>query len=203
MDSAGRECFRCQSALLPTCREDKKVKALLVTNGHILGLTIVLVFLAMYSDLRWRKIPNCLTLPAIALGFLLNFLGNSWNGLLFASIGFLAGVGLLMLPYILGGMGGGDVKLMGALGTLLGGYAILNVFLYTSLVGGVIAITVVVATKRSLIEMLKRIFLFLKCVFLFQAPSTGALVFKESPTMPYGVAIGVGTLLYLVVGKIV
>ena len=183
-------------------KRDNKVNLSFNTNGPILVVIIGLVLLAMYSDLRWRKIPNCLTLPAIALGFLLNFLGNGWNGVIFAFFGLLLGMGLLMLPYLLGGMGGGDAKFMGALGALLGSYAILNVFLYTTLVGGGIAIAVAVA-NRSLIEMLKRMWLFLKCVFLFRAPSTGALVFKKSPTMPYGVAIGAGTLLYLVMGKIV
>ena len=202
MDSAGREGIRRQLALHSLYKSGRRMKLLFGTNGHILALTIIVVCVATYSDLRWRKIPNCLTLPAIALGFLLNFLGNSWNGLLSASFGFLVGMGLLMLPYLLGGMGGGDVKLMGALGALLGSHAILNVFLYTSLVGGGIAIAVAVANK-SLIEMLRRIWIFLKCVFLFRAPSTGALVFKKSPTMPYGVAIGAGTILYLVVGKIV
>jgi prepilin peptidase CpaA len=202
MDSAGRECFACQPALLPMFKKERKVKHLLALNGHILILVTALVCLAMYSDVRWRKIPNCLTLPAVALGFVLNFVGNGWNGLLFALMGLLVGMGLLMLPYLLGGMGGGDVKLMGALGTLLGGYAVLNVFLYTSLIGGMIAIVVAVA-NRSLIEMLKRIVLFMKCVFLFQAPATGAAVFKRSPSMPYGVAIGAGTLLYLIAGKIV
>jgi prepilin peptidase CpaA len=202
MDSAGRECFACQPALLPVIKEDKKVKPFFAANGHILVLVIALVCLAMYSDLRWRKIPNCLTLPAIALGFVLSFVGSGWNGLLFALMGFVVGMGLLMLPYLLGGMGGGDVKLMGALGSLLGSHAVLNVFLFTSLIGGIIAIVVAVA-NRSLIEMLKRIVLFMKCVFLFQAPATGAAVFKKSPSMPYGVAIGAGTLLYLVAGKIV
>ena len=172
------------------------------TNGPILVVIIGLVLLAMYSDLRWRKIPNCLTLPAIALGFVLNFLGNGWNGLLSAFLGLLVGMSLLMLPYLVGGMGGGDVKLIGGLGALLGSHAILSVFLYTSLVGGVIAIAVAVV-NRSLVETFKRMWLFLKCVFLFRAPSTGVLAFKKGHTMPYGVAIGAGTLLYLVMGKIV
>jgi prepilin peptidase CpaA len=163
---------------------------------------IVLILAATYSDLRWRKIPNCLTLPAIALGFFLNFVGSSWNGLLFAFWGSVLGMGLLMLPYLLGGMGGGDVKLMGALGALLGSYAILNVFLYTSLAGGAMALAIAIA-NRSLIEMFKRMWLFLKCVFLFRAPSTGAAVFQESTRMPYGIAIGAGTLLYLLAGNIV
>lgn len=162
----------------------------------------LLVLLAIYSDLRWRKIPNCLTLPAIALGFLLNFLGNSWNGLVFAFFGLLVGMGLLMLPYLFGGMGGGDVKFLGALGAMLGSYAVLNVFLYTTLVGGVIAIVVAIANK-SFVEMLKKVWLLLKCIFLFRAPLAGAGLFKKSLAIPYGLAIGTGTFIYLVAGNIV
>lgn len=168
----------------------------------IIIVTVALVLLALYSDLRWRKIPNCLTLPAIALGFLANFLGNSWNGLLFAFFGFLVGMGLLILPFILGGMGGGDVKFMGAVGALLGSYAVVNVFFYTALVGGVIAIIVALANK-NLLDTFKRIWLFLKCVFLFRAPETGTATFKKSIAIPYGLAIGAGTILYLIAGKIV
>ena len=174
-----------------------------VTKNEVVFITaVLLVLLAMYSDLRWRRIPNCLTLPAIALGFLLNFLGNSWNGLIFAFFGLLVGMGLLMLPYLLGGMGGGDVKFMGALGAILGSYSVLNVFLYATLVGGAIALGVAIANKR-LIDTFKRLWLFLKCVFLFRAPSTGAVLFKQSLQIPYGVAIGSGTFIYLVAGKIV
>jgi len=174
-----------------------------VPNESILAITVqVLVLLAIYSDLRWRRIPNCLTLPAITLGFLLNFLGNSWNGLIFAFFGLLVGIGLLMLPYLLGGMGGGDVKLMGALGALLGGYSILNIFLYATLVGGGIAILVVMANK-SLIETLKKVWLLLKCIFLFRAPLAGAGLFKKSIEIPYGLAIGAGVLIYLVAGNII
>lgn len=162
----------------------------------------LLVLLAIYSDLRWRKIPNCLTLPAIALGFLLNFLGNSWNGLVFAFFGLLVGMGLLMLPYLFGGMGGGDVKFLGALGAMLGSYAVLNVFLYTTLVGGVIAIVVAIANK-SFVEMLKKVWLLLKCIFLLRAPLAGAGLFKKSLAIPYGLAIGTGTFIYLVAGNIV
>jgi len=165
-------------------------------------LVVALVLLASYSDLRWRKIPNCLTVPAIALGFFLNFQGNSWNGLISACLGLLVGIGLLMLPYLLGGMGGGDVKLMGALGVMLGSYPVINVFLYASLVGGAIAIGVAIA-NRSLIETLKKGWLFFKCIFLFQAPLAGASLFKKSLAIPYGLAIAAGTLIYLVAGKIV
>jgi prepilin peptidase CpaA len=171
-------------------------------NDSILIVVIVVVLLGMYSDFRWRKIPNCLTLPAIALGFFLNFLGNSWNGLIFAFWGLLVGMGLLILPYLLDGMGGGDVKFMGALGTMLGSYSILNVFLYATLVGGAIAIVVAIVNK-SLIDMLKKVWLLFKCIFLFHTPQAGAGLFKKSIAIPYGLAIGAGTFIFLVAGKIV
>jgi len=174
-----------------------------ITTNEPVFITVVLVVLvAMYSDFRWRKIPNCLTLPAIALGFFLNFLGNSWNGLIFAFFGLLVGMGLLMLPYLLGGMGGGDVKFMGALGAILGSYSVINVFLYATLVGGAIAVVVAIANK-SLVETLKKVWLLLKCIFLFRAPLAGAGLFKKSIAVPYGLAIGAGTFIYLIAGKII
>ena len=176
---------------------------LLVTANEPVFITVVmLVLLAMYSDLRWRKVPNCLTLPAIALGFFLNFVGNSWNGLIFAFFGLLVGMGLLMLPYVLGGMGGGDVKFMGALGAMLGSYSVLNIFLYATFVGGAIAIVVAIANKR-LIDTFKRLWLLLKCIILFRAPLAGAGLFKKSLEIPYGLAIGAGAFIYLIAGKIV
>ena len=174
-----------------------------VIPNELIAVTVVLVvLLAMYSDLRWRKIPNCLTLPAIVLGFFLNFLGNSWNGLIFAFFGLLVGMGLLMLPYLLGGMGGGDVKFMGALGALLGSYSILNVFLYATLVGGAIAIVVAIANK-NLLDTLKKVWLLLKCIFLFRAPLAGTGLLKKSIAVPYGLAIGAGAFIYLVAGSII
>jgi prepilin peptidase CpaA len=172
------------------------------TNQPVFMSVVVLILLAVYSDFRWRKIPNCLTLPAIVLGFFLNFLGNSWNGLLFSLVGLFVGMGLLMLPYLLGGMGGGDVKFMGALGAFLGSYSIVNVFLYATLVGGAIALAVAIF-NRSLIETLKKVWLLLKCIFLFRAPMAGAGLFKKSIQIPYGIAIGIGTFIYLAAGKIV
>lgn len=176
-----------------------------LTIEHMEPITITvvaLVLLAVFSDLRWRKIPNYLTLPAIVLGFLLNFLGNSWNGLVFSFLGFLVGMGILILPFMLGGMGGGDVKFMGALGALVGGYSILNIFLYTALAGGAIALVVAIANK-NLVDTFKRIWLLLKCVFLFRLPSAGTGLLGKSIAIPYGLAIGAGAIVYLIGGRVI
>ena len=85
----------------------------MLINDSVIALTL----LCMFSDYRRRIIPNFLTLPAMALGLILNLMGRGWiNGSLFSIPGLLAGIGLLLLPFVFGQMGGGDVKLMGALG---------------------------------------------------------------------------------------
>ena len=157
----------------------------------------------MFSDYRRRIIPNFLTLPAMALGLILNLMGRGWiNGSLFSIPGLLAGIGLLLLPFVFGQMGGGDVKLMGALGAFLGAYAILNVFLYTTLAGGLFALGAAIYKKRF-VTTIKKVGLLAKCMVFLKAPAAGTALFKDSIPIPYGLAIGAGTFCYLIVGKIV
>ena len=170
----------------------------------LIGASVVaLTLLCMFSDYRRRIIPNYLTLPAMALGLTLNLIGHGWfHGFLFSFAGMLAGIGLLRLPFMFGSMGGGDVKLMGALGSFLGAYAILNVFIYTTLAGGAFALIVAIYNE-SLVATVKKVWLLAKCMFLFRSPATGAALFQNSIKIPYGLAIGAGTFCYLIIGKIV
>lgn len=165
-------------------------------------LAIAVVAIAVYTDCRWRIIKNILTVPAIALGVLLHILGNGWPGLTFALLGLLAGFGLMLIPFTIGQMGGGDVKLMAALGSLLGAYAIINVFLYTTLAGGLLAMGFALYRKDGL-ATLSRTWHLAKGLFILRtAPSmesnSGAAV-----TVPYGVAIAVGTLTFLTLGSVI
>ncbi|MDA1086848.1 MAG: prepilin peptidase [Verrucomicrobia bacterium] len=110
--------------------------------ASLIALMIVLV-IASYSEMTRKIIPNWLTLSGAACGIVLGYLpgGNT----LLASLGGLAvGFGFLFLVYVFGGMGGGDVKLMGAAGALLGYPLIVPTFFYTAIVGGVMAIVCLV-----------------------------------------------------------
>jgi prepilin peptidase CpaA len=101
---------------------------------------------ATVVDIRTRRIPNVLTGSMAAVGVGLAAAG--WSGIsVGASLaGLVAGL-LLMLPgHALGATGAGDVKLMGAVGAVVGIHLIVNAFLFTALAGGVLA--VVVATRR-------------------------------------------------------
>jgi prepilin peptidase CpaA len=173
-----------------------------LANKLVIIAAVLLTLLAMHSDLRKRIIANKLTLPAIAVGVLLNTFGNGWHGLLFSILGLIAGIGIMLLPWMMGGMGGGDVKFMGALGALLGGYPVVNIFLYSAIAGGVFAMAVAIYHK-TFIATLKKVWAIVCCVLLFKTPAWRSDLLKQSISIPYGLAIGAGTFFYLIVGKVV
>lgn len=85
----------------------------------LIGVGVYTVVAAVW-DIRFKKVPNKLTLPFLGLGIVYQLAFHSWAGLGDAGLGFLVGFGLLFLMWMVGGGGGGDVKLMGALSVWLG-----------------------------------------------------------------------------------
>ncbi|WP_459558224.1 A24 family peptidase [Lacunimicrobium album] len=82
----------------------------------VAGLTA----LAAFWDLKERRIPNWLTLPVFGAGWVYQLWFNGLGGLADGGLGFLVGFGTLFVLWMVGGGGGGDVKLMGALSVWLG-----------------------------------------------------------------------------------
>ncbi len=170
----------------------------------VVPAVIVVLTIAVYTDCRWRLIKNHLTIPATALGLLLHILISGWSGLLFGLLGLAVGLALMMIPFTLGQMGGGDVKLMAAVGAFVGAYGALNVFLYTTLVGGLLAIGFAFGHKQAS-ATLGRAWRLTKGMFTFRTllsdkPETDP---EQGITIPYGLAIAAGTVIYLALGKIV
>ncbi len=115
-----------------------------------LAVVIVGATVAAIVDLRTRRIPNLLSGGLAALGLLLAGLQMTGTGLAAAAGGLLVGL-LLMLPgHLLGRTGAGDVKLLAALGTLLGPSGAAVAFVYTLIAGGVLV--VIVAAQRGRLE---------------------------------------------------
>jgi prepilin peptidase CpaA len=99
-------------------------------------------------DLKSRRIPNAFTLPAIVFGLLLHFALGGWRQLgLATASGLLCGV-IFLLFHVAGGMGGGDVKLMTAVGCNAGLSLAGPQLILTSLAGGVMAIGLAVYHRR-------------------------------------------------------
>jgi prepilin peptidase CpaA len=107
------------------------------------GLAIIVGLAASIEDLVRRRISNWICLVALAGGFLCQFLAAGWRGVGLAALGALAGFGVFLLFYLLGGMGGGDVKLMGGFGALLGPGRLLEAALWTAGIGGLLALGVI------------------------------------------------------------
>ena len=106
----------------------------MLPSEPFMALAIVVVLVAAWSDLKHRRIPNKLTLPAIAVGLVLAVVLEGMDGLKWSGIGFAFGFGVFLLPWLMGGMGGGDVKLMAAVGALLGWPMVLWVTLLSCVV---------------------------------------------------------------------
>src|SRR5687767_15899030 len=103
---------------------------------------------AVFTDLRARKISNTLTYPVMLLGLLGNLALSGWPGVQHASLGWLAGLGIMLIPFLLGAMGAGDVKLVAAIGAVKGPEFVLIATLYACVAGGLLAIYFLIKERR-------------------------------------------------------
>lgn len=148
--------------------------------------TIVIVGIAAAWDLRTGCIPNVITLPAICLGLALNMYVSGWQGLWAALAGTLVGLLTLFIPFALGGIGAGDVKLMAVVGALNGGLFAFRTFLISALAGGVMALAVI-AWKGRLRGLIRAV------VFSAVPGGLSGVLPRLGMRFPYGVAILTGT----------
>lgn len=165
-------------------------------------VVVTVVLISVYTDLRQRKIYNYVVIPGALAGLALYSITGGTAGLFLSLKGLGLGFGLLLIPFALGGFGAGDVKLLGAIGALKGPVFVFKVFLGTGLAGGVLAVLVLVKQKR-LLSTLKRIgfsmYVFFGSVFKVNTlKSLDKAEYHES--LPYGLAIGIGTLIAFLVG---
>lgn len=162
-----------------------------ITSLVILAVTLVI---AVYFEMKYSRIPNWLTLSAMCAGVLCGYvpggpsLGSSVLGL---AIGF----GFLFIFYVFGGIGGGDVKLMGAIGALLGHTLIGTVIFYTAVIGGFMAIVALIWRGRSRASEAKPVAVPVGIVA--DSPPAVPAVSAGVLTIPYGLAIAGGSLLAL------
>lgn len=105
-------------------------------------VAIAIAFTACVTDLRSRRIPNILTFGAAAAAMVFHVSSGQSAGLLQSLEGWLVGAAIFFVPFALGGLGAGDVKLLAALGAWLGPVDALWIGLYTGIAGGIFALVV-------------------------------------------------------------
>lgn len=105
---------------------------------------------AFVTDIKTMKIPNLITLSGIGSGIAWHLLSGGWSGGLFALKGAGVGFGLMLVLYLLGAVGGGDVKLFGAIGAWTGSMMTLSIMMYSIFAAGLIGLMILIWRREAL-----------------------------------------------------
>lgn len=105
-------------------------------------MALVIAAIACVSDWRDRRIPNVLTISAAVAAIASQALIHGTPAATTAATGWLVGIALFFPFFALGGLGAGDVKLLGALGAWLGPAVVLRVAMYSAMAGGLLGLAV-------------------------------------------------------------
>lgn len=154
------------------------------------GLALAVALWAGWLDWRFRRIPNWLTVSGFALGLGANAFVGGWNGIIGGLEGAGIGIGVLLIPVMLRGIGAGDLKLMGALGACLGPWKLVDVLFISVFIAGFMAI-VEILRKRRVKETFSNLGVLVRAFATFGMGSKEALVTLDNPTslrLPFGVA---------------
>jgi Flp pilus assembly protein protease CpaA len=112
-------------------------------------LAVALAIVAALCDLRKREIPNGIPGLLIVSAIVATAVGSShvnWTGL---ACGALLGLAITLPIYFLGGLGGGDVKLVVALGAALGPGSLLSALFWVAMCGGMLAVVALIRGRRD------------------------------------------------------
>ena len=159
---------------------------------------VLLAALAVYTvvtavlDHRHRRIPNALTVPMFALGWLYQIAFAGWSGLADGALGFLVGFGSLLVLWLIGAAGGGDVKLLGGMSVWLGWT--MTQYVLVGSVAFVIAGTVLVLAAG----MVRRGAEKTKSQYLATGKGGKAVSRKERRVMPFAIPVACATWAVLV-----
>jgi prepilin peptidase CpaA len=159
----------------------------------VLGMTIAALW-----DVKTGKIPNIFTFPMMVLGFAYHGVTSGLMGLGFSAAGLGVGIFVFFIPYLMGGMGAGDAKLMGAAGTMLGPKGVIIAAVISIVFGGVYAMALLAIHHDFSRSLLRRMRITLKTFLL----TTQIILIpsgknEKQPTLVYGIPIALGTMCYV------
>ena len=159
----------------------------------MIALAIV-VGTALWTDLRSGLIPNRLTFSTMGLALVLHGWLGGFPGMLFSLAGLVAGFALFIFVYLTGGMGAGDVKLMAAIGAIIGAYGALVSGILAIMAGGIYALGAM-CYQWGFLETCRKL-----SFATYGAFRTGRHARSHDLHLPfrlrYGIAIAAGTLLF-------
>lgn len=150
-------------------------------------IAILVGLAAVIDDLARRQISNWICVAALAGGLGWQAGQYGWTGVAYGLGGAAAGFAVFLIFYLLGGMGGGDVKLMTGFGALLGASRLVEAAMWTAGVGGILALSVI--GFRALRDVIRK-----PAVVAGLSPEQQL----KAASIPYAPAIAMGVWLSLV-----
>ena len=177
---------------------------------HIPILVVsVAILIATVTDIKCFKIYNSLTYPLLILGFVYHGFVNGFVGVVFSLLGGMFGAGVLLILFLLGGIGGGDVKLLAAIGAWLGLPVTFLLFCVAAMSAGIYAVVLTVVHKRYV-----QIWMSLRLLGR-RAMLVGRHLGADEPVeevvqredrrkhlIPFGAMLGVGLLVLLLIAQL-
>jgi prepilin peptidase CpaA len=159
-------------------------------NGLALGATLGI---AGWTDWQQRKIYNKILGPAFLIAFTMQVVQKGWSGVWACLAGGGVGLALLLIPHLLGGVGAGDVKLLGVIGAYGGVHFVISSFLYGALLGGIASLYILIK-HRALSAFFKHLLSLLP-----QPAFSGYKALSQDhraaceEKIPYGIVLVAGT----------
>jgi prepilin peptidase CpaA len=170
---------------------------LTVDTFSVIFLTIVLG-IATITDLRVHKIPNLLTFPAMAVALIYHCANRGLYGFSASAIGLVLGMAIFVIPYVMGGMGAGDAKLMGVVGAILGPEKLVVSSLFVAICGGIYALFIFSLNyKYTKYFINKTVFTIKHYILTRKIIKISSEYECKKPELYYAIPIVVGTLFAL------
>ena len=159
---------------------------------------------ASWFDYKERRVPNWLNAAIAAMGFMAQGWFFGWSGLGAGALGLLVGFAVLIVPWLMHGMGAGDVKLMMAIGVWLGPGWTALAFCVGGVVGGVIAVVMILSSGRfwqAYANMATIAYKLSNRSTILSEFGSAKSFGNSSQLLPYGVPLTVGTLMVFFGGQ--
>ena len=157
-------------------------------------LLIPMAIFIVYYDVRYRRIPNVLVLSLLIGGFTINISFGGLNGALTSVEGLALAFLPMFLIHMFGAMGAGDVKLFGAVGSVIGVSMVPLTFVVVVMLGAVLAIYTMLRSGTMFSTLHGVLRIFVGIMPGWEMPRF-AIPPDRKHTIPYGVAIMVGSLI--------
>ena len=163
-------------------------------DKYLLLCALTIAMVGAIKDVRGKRIPNRLTYSGLIAALVVRTGLGGWTELRSGLAGMLFAGGIFFLLFLLGGMGGGDVKLMAAVGAWVGTAQVGILLIMSAIAGGLLAVGYVLVHKRMLQSLRNVVELVRHHLTEGFAPHPTLNVQQEGTLrLPYGLAIAIGT----------